>query len=264
MSATNFSYSLSSTLHIQAWRIPLSTHSIHYLCLPGPVTLLLLLGYFSSLSLVSASALTHDCPQPSSQSDPITRCQKMSLSYTNPSSGFQLTQLGGSLWSMSPLPLLWLLSATVASWLLPAHSGILPLPQGICTCCAFCLKSYQLRYLVSHLLQPFAQISPAAFFDRLFKRTRCLLLCSVPVYFFSTAFLIIWRECMFSHFSCVCLSATPWTMARQAPLSMGFSRQEYWSGLPVPSPVIKYEVSEMSEVKSLSHLWLFATPWTVA
>ena len=29
--------------------------------------------------------------------------------------------------------------------------------------------------------------------------------------------------------------ATPWTVARQAPLSMGFSRQEYWSGLPFPS-----------------------------
>ena len=31
------------------------------------------------------------------------------------------------------------------------------------------------------------------------------------------------------------LSATPWTIAHQAPLSMGFSRQEYWSGLPFPS-----------------------------
>ena len=30
--------------------------------------------------------------------------------------------------------------------------------------------------------------------------------------------------------------ATPWTVAHQVPLSMGFSRQEYWSGLPFPSP----------------------------
>ena len=30
--------------------------------------------------------------------------------------------------------------------------------------------------------------------------------------------------------------ATPWTIASQAPLSKGFSRQEYWSGLPFPSP----------------------------
>ena len=31
-------------------------------------------------------------------------------------------------------------------------------------------------------------------------------------------------------------SATPWTVAHQAPLSMGFPRQEYWSGLPFPTP----------------------------
>ena len=31
-------------------------------------------------------------------------------------------------------------------------------------------------------------------------------------------------------------SVTPWTLAHQAPLSMGFSRQEYWSGLLLPSP----------------------------
>ena len=36
--------------------------------------------------------------------------------------------------------------------------------------------------------------------------------------------------------SCVRLLATPWTVAHQAPPSMGFSRQEYWSGLPLPSP----------------------------
>ena len=36
--------------------------------------------------------------------------------------------------------------------------------------------------------------------------------------------------------SCVRLFATPWIVAYQAPLSMGFSRQEYWSGLPFPSP----------------------------
>ena len=30
--------------------------------------------------------------------------------------------------------------------------------------------------------------------------------------------------------------ATPWTVAHQAPLSLGFSRQQYWSGLPFPSP----------------------------
>ena len=34
------------------------------------------------------------------------------------------------------------------------------------------------------------------------------------------------------------LCATPWTAAYQAPPSMGFSRQEYWSGVPSPSPII--------------------------
>ena len=36
--------------------------------------------------------------------------------------------------------------------------------------------------------------------------------------------------------SCVQLFATPWTIAYQAPWSMEFSRQKYWSGLPFPSP----------------------------
>ena len=42
--------------------------------------------------------------------------------------------------------------------------------------------------------------------------------------------------CMLSLFSHVQLFATLWTVARQAPLSMGFSRQKYWSGFPFPSP----------------------------
>ena len=42
--------------------------------------------------------------------------------------------------------------------------------------------------------------------------------------------------CLLSHFKCVWLSANLWTVACQAPLSTGFSKQEYWSGLPFPSP----------------------------
>ena len=37
-------------------------------------------------------------------------------------------------------------------------------------------------------------------------------------------------------FSCVQLFVMPWTVGSQAPLSLGFSRQEYWDGLPFPSP----------------------------
>ena len=41
---------------------------------------------------------------------------------------------------------------------------------------------------------------------------------------------------LLSYFSCVRFFATLWTVACQVPLSLGFSRQEYWSGLPFPSP----------------------------
>ena len=80
----------------------------------------------------------------------------------------------------------------------------------------------------------------------------------------------------------VCLFLTPWAVACQAPLSMEFSRQEYWSGLSFPSPgdlpdpgiepgstafrvdFIPAELPGKGKWKSLNHVWLFATPWTVA
>ena len=42
--------------------------------------------------------------------------------------------------------------------------------------------------------------------------------------------------CVLSHFSCVQLFVIPWTVALRAPLSRGFSKQEYWNGLPFPPP----------------------------
>ena len=42
--------------------------------------------------------------------------------------------------------------------------------------------------------------------------------------------------------SCVRFLVTPWTAAYQTPQSMGFSRQEYWSGLPLPSPTLGHRV----------------------
>ena len=50
--------------------------------------------------------------------------------------------------------------------------------------------------------------------------------------------------------SCLTL-ATPWTAAHQAPLSMGFSRQKYWSGLPLPSPI--FEGSKITADGDYSH-----------
>ena len=48
--------------------------------------------------------------------------------------------------------------------------------------------------------------------------------------------LLINYACVLSRFSRVRLFVTPWSIARQALLSMGFFRQEYWSGLPCPPP----------------------------
>ena len=45
--------------------------------------------------------------------------------------------------------------------------------------------------------------------------------------------------------SCVRLCATPQMAAHQAPLSLGFSRQEYWSGLPFPSPMHACKVTSV-------------------
>ena len=59
------------------------------------------------------------------------------------------------------------------------------------------------------------------------------------------------------------LLATPWTAAHQAPLSMGFPRQEYWSGVPLPSllilpSLVQRRVSFWAHIysKKISHLWL--------
>ena len=56
--------------------------------------------------------------------------------------------------------------------------------------------------------------------------------------------------------SCVRLLATPWTSAYEAPPSMGFSRQEYWSGVPLPSPNSRYNVS--NKLKKTRLTWVKA------
>ena len=58
----------------------------------------------------------------------------------------------------------------------------------------------------------------------------------LPLLIFELLLLEITCACVLSHFSHVQLFATSWTIACQAPQFMGFPRQEYWSGLPFPSP----------------------------
>ena len=61
---------------------------------------------------------------------------------------------------------------------------------------------------------------------------------------------------MLSHFSRVQLCSTLWTTAHQAVLSVGFSRQEYWSGLPFPSPCIALDLIYDIGL-NISTLWLY-------
>ena len=63
---------------------------------------------------------------------------------------------------------------------------------------------------------------------------------------------------LLSRFSHVRLCVTPKTATHQPPLSLGLSRQEYWSGLPFPSPMHACMLSRFSPVR------LCVTPWTAA
>ena len=79
--------------------------------------------------------------------------------------------------------------------------------------------------------------------------------------------------CSLNRFSHVRHFVTLWTVACQAPVSMGFFRQEYSIGLPCPpsgdlsdqgSNLCLLQFLQFSSVQSLSHAWLFATPWIAA
>ena len=70
---------------------------------------------------------------------------------------------------------------------------------------------------------------------------------------------------LLSHFSHVRVCATLWMIAHQAPQSLGFSRKEYWSGLPLPSPVyLPYpEVEPESPVSPALASGFFTTSTTI-
>ena len=74
-----------------------------------------------------------------------------------------------------------------------------------------------------------------------------------------------WRVKLKS-FSRVWLLATPWTAADQAPPSMGFSRREYGSGVPLPSPLFKIVTCKLiiwkaGSKKILNKTFIECTPW---
>ena len=59
------------------------------------------------------------------------------------------------------------------------------------------------------------------------------------------------------------LLVTPWTAAYQAPPSMGFSRQEYWSGVPLPSPLLTLLISKFTSSSSFSVVFLGFFIWMI-
>ena len=65
---------------------------------------------------------------------------------------------------------------------------------------------------------------------------------------------------LLSRVSCVRLCATPETTAHQAPLSLGFSRQDYWNGLPFPSPMHESESEVAQLCLTLHNPWFEQTP----
>ena len=69
------------------------------------------------------------------------------------------------------------------------------------------------------------------------------------------------HACMLSRSSCVRLCATSWTAAHQAPLSTGFSRQGYWSGLPFPS--CKRGLMNDKDMTERLHFWWGPTTITL-
>ena len=95
--------------------------------------------------------------------------------------------------------------------------------------------SYDLSFLVA---MPFSSDQGiVAFHDSDLSAVLILSPAWSPACIFKNKYLLTYlAACLLSCFNCVRLFVTLWTVALQAPLSMGFSRQEDWSGLPWPPP----------------------------
>ena len=89
------------------------------------------------------------------------------------------------------------------------HRNLVPYPHGRYALCSRCVHSV---YVMVHIHGQKVKVQSPQHFPKYVK----------------------WSEV--KSLSHVQLFATPWTVAYQAPPSMGFSRQEYWSGVPLPSP----------------------------
>ena len=154
-------------------------------------------------------------------------------------------------------------SSTASSWfpyLLPSRTFYMPSGRGRSLISWLLLLLFSgsvvsdplWPYCLQHSRFPYLSLSPAAAAAKSLQS--CPTLCDPidcsppgsPVPGILQARTLEWVAISFSNawkwkvkvksLSCFQLLATPWTAAHQAPPSMGFSRQEYWSGVPLPSP----------------------------
>ena len=108
-------------------------------------------------------------------------------------------------------------------------------PRSLCVCVCVCVYIYIAKLLQSclTLCDPIDSSPPGSPVPGILQ-ARTLEWIAIS---FSNAWKWKVKGKLLSH---VWLFATPWTAAYQAPPSMGFSRQEYWSGVPLPSPIYVY------------------------
>ena len=92
--------------------------------------------------------------------------------------------------------------------------------------------SFSNRY-INHFYLKIAYLLHTQIYLHTFPESNCFLLFYVSE---DDEYICFWICGQQQHFSHVWHFVTPWTVAHQAPLSMGFPRQEYWSGLPFPPP----------------------------
>ena len=135
---------------------------------------------------------------------------------------------------------------SVAAFILQGPTWIVatetPKVQSICWLAlnrkTFCQSWYGLlygytKYYINHIKldASFGQL----LFAIIIMSLKCAPISHLDQFLILTTKLLHWKN-VCSVTSVKSVSAIPWTVARQAPLSLGFSRQEYWSGLPYPSP----------------------------
>ena len=100
----------------------------------------------------------------------------------------------------------------------------------VCTCASTCVHVCACVYMCAHVCTVHARVCTCACVyvcvHMCVRVCACVCMCGGAYNFWSCSF------------SCSVMSdsVTPWTVAHQGPLTTGFSRQEYWSGLPFPSP----------------------------